>query len=297
MCYPADATRARALIAVTTTAVKAMADVVLTIKDPVILLNAKDMAQLVKLHYSRSMLPEHTQEALHDLLNPGPYTALKLYEHRLGRDLDLLSTPFPVGEHLVERSVWEEHMARKQKLIEKGEIERALSKRMAEAFKGQPVTEISKLVAMKTMEKALAELDKKIFKARFKVEATMDGDVMNAKIEIPSYMGVYAAGAWCGVCGKRTHECSCIQLDLELEETPRLHEPVTLDYPKIPPAGKTYTPAEIVGMKTTDMPDRSYAATPAPECYLCARKPATLRLRDGGVPLCRQCALVHLTPP
>lgn len=87
----------------------------------------------------------------------------------------------------------------------------------------------------------------------------------------------------------------------DLEETPKLPDLVpeaTLQsMPK--EARRLFTPAELVSFKTTELFDphvltTSYGRPAHPECYLCARKTATLRVKGGGMTICFPCAVEHL---
>jgi hypothetical protein len=110
------------------------------------------------------------------------------------------------------------------------------------------------------------------------------------------YTPPYAAApppAYCGLCGKRTWDCSCLpRLDLDLEETPK-----SLPAPPGPawPPRPSQTPLERA--KARVKPPSLGVAKGTP-CYLCAATDRPLVEIIGiKVLICERCAILHLGDP
>jgi hypothetical protein len=102
------------------------------------------------------------------------------------------------------------------------------------------------------------------------------------------------AAGWCGLCGRRIHECSCLA---ELEVTPP-------DNGWSKPIPKPYTPAPLPPPPSYN-DDRAYRAgakckkierpVKGDACYLCARTNLPLvEIKSCGAHICESCAMQHL---
>jgi hypothetical protein len=297
------------------------------LKDPVVLLNAKDLAQITKVHYMRGGCKEHAQMRLEEIVGSEVFLDIAGYEHFLKRDLELLATPFPVTKHLVERSVYEEHQASKKIWTSKystddtyttvGEVRKKYGfddvKKAIDDLYGDGAKRYAQpmnlMLIQSTYEEAVKALAAKLNKIEYGVvkSRTPDDNQIVYAIDYTKEFGPQAsfnpqappqlsgAGAYCGHCGKITSMCSC-----DLEETPTLL-PIDLAEEKKP---KVVTPLAQVLAKTEEV--YQSAADGPQTCYLCARvsvaNPMTgtstlqmRRVRDGGMLICARCAFQHLT--